>query len=76
MRTATSKLTRKYQATIPAPVREVLQLRQGDTIAFEIDREEIRIRKVRPIDLEFARALEGTLEEWSGEADEEAYRDL
>ncbi len=76
MRTATSKLTRKYQATIPAPVREVLGLRQGDTIAFEIDREEIRIRKARPIDLEFARALEGTLEEWSGEADEEAYRDL
>jgi hypothetical protein len=34
------------------------------------------LRKARPLDLEFARALEDTLSEWSGEADEEAYRDL
>ena len=35
-----------------------------------------RLRKARPIDLEFARALEPILNEWSGEADEEGYRDL
>lgn len=76
MRTATSKLTRKYQATIPGPVRDALHLEAGDTVAFDIDEGQIRLRKARPIDLEFARALEGTLDEWSGEADEEAYRDL
>jgi AbrB family looped-hinge helix DNA binding protein len=76
MRTATSKLTRKYQATIPAPVREALHLQAGDVVAFEIDEGQIRLRKARPIDLEFARALEGTLDEWSSEADEEAYRGL
>lgn len=76
MRTATSKLTGKYQATIPKSVREVLHLKAGDTIAFEIDKELIRLRKARPIDLEFARALEPILSEWSGEADEEGYRDL
>ena len=76
MKRATSRLTRKYQATIPKPVREALDLEAGDTVAFDIEDEEIRIRKARPIDLEFAKALEDTLSEWSGEADEEAYRDL
>jgi AbrB family looped-hinge helix DNA binding protein len=76
MRTATSKLTTKYQATIPAPVREVLKVDAGDTIAFDIDDGQIRLRKARPLDLEFARALESTLSEWTSEADEEAYRDL
>ncbi len=76
MRTAISKLTRKYQATIPAPVRNVLRLEAGDSIAFEIEEEQIRLRKARPMDLEFAGALEGTLEEWNRPEDEEAYRDL
>ena len=76
MRTAISKLTRKYQATIPAPVRDVLHLEAGDSIAFDIEDERIRLRKARAIDLEFAGALEATLDEWSGEADEEAYRGL
>jgi antitoxin PrlF len=76
MRTTTSKLTAKYQATIPAPVREVLNVEAGDTIAFDIENGQIRLRKARPLDLEFARALEDTLSEWTSEADEEAYRDL
>jgi len=76
MRRAVSKLTRKYQATIPAPVREALELEAGDTIAFDIDGRQIRLRKARPVDLEFARALEGSLGEWGGEADEEAYGSL
>ena len=76
MQTATSKLTRKYQATIPKSVREVLHLQAGDAIAFDIEGEKIRVRKARWIDLEFAEAWEGTLSEWSGEEDEEAYRDL
>ncbi|MBI4084029.1 MAG: type II toxin-antitoxin system PrlF family antitoxin [Candidatus Lambdaproteobacteria bacterium] len=76
MRTATSKLTRKYQATIPQPVRAALQLSAGDAIAFDIEDGVIRLRKALPIDQEWAKALEGTLTEWSGDADEEAYRDL
>lgn len=74
--TATSKLTSKYQATIPGAVREVLDLQAGDAIAFEIEDGEIRLRKARPADLAFTQALEGTLNEWESEADEEAYGDL
>jgi antitoxin PrlF len=76
MTRAISRLTRKYQATIPVPVRKKLELEAGDSIVFEIEDNEIRLRKARPIDLEFVRAVESTLNEWSGEADEEAYRDL
>ena len=76
MRTATSKLTSKYQATIPEPVRKTLHLNAGDAIAFDIEDNQIRIRKARPVDLAFARAIGGTMNEWESAADEEAYRDL
>ncbi len=76
MRTATSKLTSKYQATIPAPIRRLLHLEAGDTIAFDIEGDDVRLRKARPLDLRFAQGLEGTLNEWVSEADEEAYRHL
>ena len=72
----TSKLTGKYQATIPDAVRKALNLKAGDAIAFEIDNGEIRLRKARPIDLAFAHELEGTLSEWESSADEEAYSEL
>lgn len=76
MQTSTSKLTKKYQATIPEPVRRVLHLEAGDAIAFDIEGDAIHLRKARTLDLAFAKSLEGTLTEWSSEADEEAYRDL
>jgi len=76
MQTTTSKLTSKYQATIPEPIRRVLHLNAGDTIAFDIDNNQIRLRKAQPLDLAFAQALDGTLNEWQSDEDEEAYRDL
>ena len=76
MQTAISKLTKKYQATVPKVVRSKLELKAGDVIAFEIDNEIIRIRKARPIDIEFSSALVPTLSEWESQNDEEAYSDL
>jgi antitoxin PrlF len=76
MATSTSKLTTKYQATIPAPVRKILQVEAGDAIAFDIQGQEVRVRKARPVALAFARAIEQTFTEWSSSADEQAYRDL
>ncbi len=75
--TVTSKLTTKSQATIPGKIRKILGLHPGDSVAFEVnDDRKVLIRKATPIDLEFARALEGTLSEWLSINDEEAYRDL
>ena len=76
MQTAISKLTRKYQATIPAPVRKALGLHAGDAIAFEMDEAGIRVRKAGRLDLQWPGALEGTLSEWNSREDEEAYREL
>ena len=76
MQTAISKLTKKYQATVPEVVRSKLGLKAGDVIAFEIDNEIIKIRKARPIDIEFSSALVSTLSEWESQNDEEAYNDL
>ncbi|MFC1862727.1 AbrB/MazE/SpoVT family DNA-binding domain-containing protein [Thermodesulfobacteriota bacterium] len=76
MKTAISKLTKKFQATVPKVVRSKLELKAGDVIAFEIDNEIIKIRKARPIDIEFSSALVTILSEWESQNDEEAYNDL
>ena len=54
MQTATSKLTKKYQATVPEVVRKKLKLNAGDIIAFDIDNEIIKLRKARPLDIQFS----------------------
>ena len=73
-----SKLTTKCQATIPEKIRGILDLHPGDSVVFEIARDQrVFIRKATPIDYQFVQALEGTLvSEWLSEYDEEAYRDL
>lgn len=76
MTTSTSRLTSKYQATIPEPVRNILGVAAGDAIAFDVVGKEVRVRKARPVDLAFAGALDETLSEWTSQADEKAFRDL
>jgi len=34
------------------------------------------VRRVKPLDLEYLQAVQGTLGEWQSAEDEEAYRDL
>ncbi len=74
--TKVGKLTKKYQATIPVQVRRVLELKVGDSVAFDIGDDDVYLRKARPIDRVFAEALESTLSEWASEADDKAYRGL
>ncbi|OGT26935.1 MAG: AbrB family transcriptional regulator [Gammaproteobacteria bacterium RIFCSPLOWO2_02_FULL_42_14] len=71
-----SKLTAKYQATIPAEVRESLNLHAGDKIGFYILRDKVCIVKIRPFDMAYHQALESTLSEWDSMEDDEAYHDL
>lgn len=76
MATETSKLTSKYQATIPAGVRQALDLQAGEIVAFDVVDGAVRLRKATPMDLEFAEALQDTLSEWATQEDEDAYRGL
>lgn len=71
-----SRLTSKYQATIPRPVREHLGVGSGDSIAFVVEGDRVWVRRAEPLDREYARALSGTMSEWLSPADEDAYRDL
>lgn len=71
-----SKVTSKYQATIPTAVRRALGIKRGDSVAFEIEGNAVVLRRATAIDKEYAKALEGTLTEWLGKEDEEAYRGL
>ncbi len=72
----TSKLTTKYQATVPTSVRKVLQLKAGDMLGFEINAGEVTLRRATPIDLAFIQALAGTLPEWASKEDDLAFKDL
>lgn len=72
----TSKVTQKYQATIPQGVREKLEIEKGDRVIFEIEDEKVVLKKLSTLDWEYLESISATLGEWSSKADEEAYRDL
>lgn len=76
MAKSTSRLTEKFQATIPLPVRRHLHLGKGDVVVFEIERDRVVLRRATPVDLAYAGAVSDTLVEWDSPADDEAYRDL
>ena len=74
---AIAKITAKGQTTIPQNVRAALHVAPGDLISWELGADgTATVRRVQPLDIEYLRALQGTLSEWSSQADEDAYREL
>ena len=71
-----SRLTKKYQATIPAAVREILGIMPGDSVLFEVEEGQVVLKKASNVDWEYLQSVSRTLSEWESAADEEAYRDL
>ena len=51
-------------------------LEPGDLLSYEVEGEEVRMRKVGRFDAAWHRALSATLEEWNSPEDDEAFRDL
>lgn len=75
--TAVAKITSKGQTTIPQNVRAALKVGAGDLIAWEIGSDgSATVRRVQPLDIEYLKAVQGTLSEWASAEDEAAYRDL
>ncbi len=72
-----ARLTSKYQATVPKRIREALKLESGDQIFYELLPDNtVIVRKTTPLDLDYLKALEATLNEWNSEEDEQAYKNL
>jgi antitoxin PrlF len=71
-----SKVTDKYQATIPRDIRELLHIGKGDKVAFEIVQNKVVLKKVKRADHEYLESLSGLLTEWDSYEDDEAYSDL
>lgn len=69
-----SKLNSKAQTTIPRPVRVALHLEPGDELVYEIADQRVILTKAKTSD----RADDPfrTFQEWSTEADAQAYADL
>ena len=73
----TSKVTRKGQTTIPLTVRDRLEVKPGDHIAYQATPAGVLIRKVRPFDATWHKSLEKSLSvEWNSPEDSEDFRDL
>ncbi len=71
-----SKVTVKYQATIPLEIREFLGVRQGDAVEYRIVRNEVTIKRVTTPDSAYLAAIEKTLAEWDSKADNDAFKNL
>lgn len=75
--TAIAKVTTKGQTTIPREIRAALKVKPGDLLAWDIAvNGRVEVRKIQKADVEYLRAVEGTLNEWNAPEDEKAYRDL
>lgn len=72
----TSKLSVKGQVTVPKEVRDILGLKAGDMIAYEVRNGVVTLRRVEPFDVAFHKALSATLDEWDTPEDDKAFRDL
>lgn len=70
------KLTEKFQATIPLNVRKFLNLHKGDSIGFEIENNNVIVKKTTITPDQYLESLNTLLKEWSSEEDDEAYNDL
>jgi len=73
----TSRLTSKYQATIPVGVRATLGVKAGDRIAWAVDGDRVKVTKVEALDQPWHDAVSATFaDEWLSEEDEELFREL
>lgn len=71
---ATSKASRKNQTTIPARVRQALGISKGDTLLWSVNGNEVTIRVLNKVKVDWNKASELSLLEWTEvtEAEEEA----
>lgn len=73
-----TKITTKYQTTIPKKIRQALNINVGDTIIFKlVDGNKVLILKPHAVDKRYLKSLDALLsQEWASKEDDEAFDDL
>ena len=69
---ATSKASKKNQTTIPARVRKALKVAKGDTLLWTINGDEVSVRIINKVNIDWTKTSEMSLLEWNSQEDEEA----
>lgn len=69
---ATSKASRKNQTTIPARVRKALGIAKGDTLLWAISGNEVSIRIINRVQIDWTKTSEMSLLEWTPAREEES----
>ena len=57
-------------------LRRAIGIEPGDMVAYELQGESIKLKRVEPFDATYHVAVAETLGEWSSLEDEEAFNDL
>lgn len=71
-----SRLNGRAQTTVPKTVCDVLKLRLGDLVGYEITDDGVILTRVEGADYAYLRAMQETLSEWNSEDDVAAYDNL
>lgn len=71
-----SKLSSKGQVTIPLEIRKAMGIKPGDLVAYELQGQFVKLKRITPFDAAFHSAISETLQEWNSPEDEEAFNDL
>jgi len=71
-----SKITSKFQTTIPQKIRKFLGIKNGDAVKFTIKNNNVIIDRIDPIDFNFYKSLNSSLEEWNSKEDDELFSNL
>ena len=70
------RLSSKGQVPIPKKIREILGLKTGYMISYEVHNGMLTVKRVVPFYAAFHASLSKTLGEWDTPEDDEAFRDL
>lgn len=68
---ATSKASKKNQTTIPLRVRRALRIAKGDTLLWTVNGDEVTLRVIGKVKVDWTKTSELSLLEWTADEDVE-----
>ncbi len=68
-----SKLTTKFQTSIPKEVREKLSVQAGDYVTFEIKGNVVTLKKAENIDKNLLKLMQKNMQEWNSKEDDKQF---